>query len=356
MQSRLVTSGLPDTVFKKKLLRGLRDSRPASVGLAVAYVSVYGASFLKEAREDVGIEIIRLVADIGDRITHPKALRLALAEGWAVRVSNPARGTFHPKMIVGGAAFNDTDELQQVKLSVIGSANLSRGGLRNNVECSLIRISDVHQPAASQGFKRLWNVGADLTEAMLDRYEADFEERNRQRSSADMRVLGVADNPEALAADNAALRAMRPPGGADRSIAVSFAKTGWAGLESFTGEYQFQVEFPRDAGNVLNRMILATGAGAQAHVRCDDGAVRLMRFRYYADNSMFRLNIPNETPNVEWARANRQGVAVLETIEGVGDQLRLRIIKPGRDAQEVTRKSVALGTWGKTSTRLYGWY
>jgi plasmid replication initiation protein len=39
-----------------------------------------------------------------------------------------------------------------------------------------------------------------------------------------------------------------------------------------------------------------------------------------------------------------------------GAPLRLQFLKPGTDANEVVRRSVALGSWGRTATRVYGWY
>jgi hypothetical protein len=81
-----------------------------------------------------------------------------------------------------------------------------------------------------------------------------------------------------------------------------------------------------------------------------------MQYKFYSDNSMFRLNIPNDAPGVEWARANHDGVALLEKGPPGGAPLRLRILKPGAEASEIVGRSAALGTWGKTPTRSYGWY
>jgi hypothetical protein len=80
-----------------------------------------------------------------------------------------------------------------------------------------------------------------------------------------------------------------------------------------------------------------------------------MNFRFYSDNSMFRLNVPFEIPGVSWARTNRDGIAVVSRANHGAAIIRLQIIKPGRQMNDFVRKSVALGTWGKTPTRLYGW-
>lgn len=71
---------------------------------------------------------------------------------------------------------------------------------------------------------------------------------------------------------------------------------------------------------------------------------------------MFRLNVPNDVPGVQWARDHKDGLAIVERGLPGGAPLRLRLLKPGADLSEVVGRSAALGTWGRTSTRLYGWY
>jgi hypothetical protein len=96
--------------------------------------------------------------------------------------------------------------------------------------------------------------------------------------------------------------------------------------------------------------------GETVRVLCEDGTVREMRYRYYQDNAMFRLNVPNDTPGVAWARENRAGIAMVEALPEGDVPLRFRIILPGRQATDIIGRSVALGTWGKTPTRFYGWF
>ena len=133
---------------------------------------------------------------------------------------------------------------------------------------------------------------------------------------------------------------------------TSVATAAWAGLQSFTGEYRFQVEFPRDAGQVLRRMLGPGGGQTNIPMLCEDGQQRPMRFRYYEDNAMFRLNIPNETPGVERARLARSGLAIVEA----GAVPTFRIVDSEPEMSTIIGRSVALGTWGRTTTRLYGWF
>ena len=70
---------------------------------------------------------------------------------------------------------------------------------------------------------------------------------------------------------------------------------------------------------------------------------------------MFRLNIPNSTPLVGWVREHKQGIAYVEYDEGA-DILNFEILQPDLPMMDVVDRSLALGTWGRTPTRLYGWY
>jgi hypothetical protein len=81
-----------------------------------------------------------------------------------------------------------------------------------------------------------------------------------------------------------------------------------------------------------------------------------MQYKFYPDNSMFRLNVPNDVPGVAWAREQKDGIAIVEEGLPGGAPLRIRFLKPGADANEVIGRSAALGTWGRTTTRFYGWY
>ena len=70
---------------------------------------------------------------------------------------------------------------------------------------------------------------------------------------------------------------------------------------------------------------------------------------------MFRLNIPNATPLVEWAREHKDGIALVEYNDANGG-LYSEILRPGERMGDIVGRSLALGTWGRTRTRLSGWY
>jgi hypothetical protein len=257
-------------------------------------------------------------------------------------------------MVVAGQRFTRVGTVQNLCCVYVGSANLTRGGLTNNVECGLLADAESCLTSASTAFAELWNSAANASDGELRNYAARFAECARRRTVSQLRDLGINDS-----------RDIAPEPGVipmqERSLPVigaDFAIAAWAGLQSFTGEYRFQVEFPRDAGKVISQLI-----GVNAHadggidVYCpSDEQTHGMQYKFYADNGMFRLNIPNDVPGVAWAREHRDGIAIVEKGPTGGAPLRIRLLQPGVESREIVSRSSLLGTWGRTPTRAYGWY
>ena len=338
--------------FLPALSRIAAASPSAEIALAVAYGSVFGVERLSEIAGENNIEQVTWITDVRDAVTHPQALRMATQLGWRVRTVAGA-ATFHPKIYIGCDSVAAAGAIGGVKWVALSSANLSAGGFRNNVEATFFGRGEAYEKQASATFKTLWDCGKDLNVAWIDEYEKYFYHRNRSRSVEDLITLGIPDSPIDELQPNQKPATQAPK---IASVSPNGAIAAWAGLETFTGEYRFQVEFPRSAGEVLGGMIATTGASGKVEMRCDDGNLRPMSFRFYPDNSMFRLNIPNDTPNIAWIREHKAGVALVFAESTAGHELRLSIVKPGDDLDDLVSRSAALGTWGKTPTRLYGWY
>jgi HKD family nuclease len=356
MAQQIVLSGIGATQHGEVLRRSLIREQPEVVGIAAAFVSVSGVQELLGILRRCGQPDCRLVAGTDNAITHPQALYMAREEGWRVRLGRPqkARGIFHPKMVVAGRRFSRAGVIERLCCVYVGSSNLTAGGLKTNVECGLMADAGDCVASASDVFADLWNMAMPATSAELRHYAARFAERARRRSVSELNDLGVNDSRRIPSRSD--LRVESAPSGP--AISATFAVAAWAGLQSFTGEYRFQVEFPRHAGEVIGRLIRGHAqVGGRLRVYCpDDESTRPMQYRFYADNSMFRLNVPNDVPGVAWARAHHDGLAIVEQGPPGGARLRLRILRPGVDASEIVGRSAALGTWGKTPTRAYGWY
>ncbi len=355
MAQRIMLSGVGTEHLRDGLRLSLLHVRPSVIGVAAAFVSTEGIRQLFDILRRCGAPECRLIAGTDNAITHPEALYAARDHGWRIRLGKKTGGIFHPKLIVAGKKFSRSGTIQQLCCVYVGSSNLTAGGLSTNVECGLIAEADGCLVSASEAFAKLWNTSYPATDAELRRYAARFAERARRRAVSELADLGVNDS-QPVPSRPVDLRAQQPP--LRPAYGSEFAVAAWAGLQSFTGEYRFQVEFPRAAGKILSQLIRThTQADGRIDVYCpDDETTRPMQYKFYPDNSMFRLNVPNDVPGVAWAREHKDGIAIVEEGLPGGAPLRIRFLKPGADANEVIGRSAALGTWGRTTTRFYGWY
>jgi HKD family nuclease len=355
MSQIIMLSGLNGEHLKDTLHTSLKETKPQFVGIASAFVSTNGVKDLSAILKACGAPQCRLIAGTDKAITHPEALYSARRLGWDTRLGKAPLGIFHPKLLVAGHEVSPVGLIGQLCCVYVGSSNLTAGGLQKNVECGLVAKEQGCPETASTVFSQLWAGATPATNDELRNYAARFAEIARRRKAAELDDLGVSDS-QILPASPADLQAVKPPD--QPAVAVGFATAAWAGVQSFTGEYRFQLEFPRAAGIVISQLLrLNRAKNAQVGVYCpDDGSTRQMQYKFYGDNGMFRLNIQNNVSGVAWARQHKDGIAIIEKGPQGGAPLRLQFLQPGSDANEIVKRSVALGTWGKTSTRIYGWY
>ena len=354
MKNAVVTTGITGNTYKALFRRQIFRVKPPVVGMAVAYVSASGFSLAKTILDEAGVGEVRLVTDTKDGVTHPKALQSAIDSGWKVRVVNSLAGTFHPKLYVGAASFDKAAGLADLSLAITGSPNLSHRGFLKNGECVFWSTTPHSRKSVAKAWLDCWNAGVPATVPRLAAYEKYFALRNRHRKPDDMVALGIADTlPEN--GDGVPKKGIRPPKPEHKAISEAAASIAWAGLQSFTGAYNLQVEFPKEAGLVLQRIFEHLSKDDVIDIVCADGKVRTFKYRFYVDNGMFRLNIPNLTPLVAWAREHKQGIAYIE-YNAPQRALYFEILRPGQSMMDIVHRSLALGTWGRTPTRLYGWY
>ena len=152
MTSAMVTTGITGNTYKKLFRKQILRVKPPAVGMAVAYVSASGFSLVKKILDEGGVGEVRLVTDTKDGITHPNALQGAVDSGWNVRIVDSLAGTFHPKLYVGAASFDDDAGVEDLSLAITGSPNLSHGGFLKNGECvSGARLPTVASPPLGHG-------------------------------------------------------------------------------------------------------------------------------------------------------------------------------------------------------------
>lgn len=355
MTQQIVLSGVGATNFRDTLRLSLMSERPRVVGIAAAFVSTEGVRQLTEILRRCGAPECRLIAGTDNAVTHPEALYAAQNQGWKIRLGKSPRGIFHPKLVVAGQKFSRSGAVQDLCCVYVGSSNLTNGGLSANVECGFIANAEGCLVSASDVFAELWKAANPATNAELRNYAARFAECARRRSVSELADLGVNDS-RLVPSGATDLRVHQLP--SMPALGTDFAIAAWAGLQSFTGEYRFQVEFPKGAGKIISQLISSYAqADGRIDVFCpDDKTTRQMQYKFYSNNSMFRLNVPNDVPGVAWAREHKDGLAIVEQGLPGGAPLRIKFLKPGADASEIVGRSAALGTWGRTPTRTYGWY
>jgi hypothetical protein len=355
MAKEVRLSGIKNFRLLEALRQSLMQEQPNVVAIASAFVSTTGVRQVHEIFRRCGEPRCWLVAGTDNAITHPEALFAARGWGWRVRLGNSTRGIFHPKLIVAGRQISRNGYVRELNSVYVGSSNLTDGGLSTNVECGvMVRGADCPESAA-QAFAELWSAGSTASAVALRDYAARFAEHSRRRSASELAGLGVSDSwaiPEGPSELQVLQEPLRP------ALSTDFAVAAWTGLQSFTGEYRFQVEFPKLAGRVVRQLVGARmRADGRIEIYCpDDRRTRQMQYRFYENNGMFRLNVPNDTPGVLWAREHKEGIAIVEQGLPGGAPLRVRILRSGSDTREIVGHSAALGTWGKTPTRVYGWW
>ena len=332
--------GINHDTFMAQLEKLLTTARPAVLGVATAFLSVAGAHTLARLVAKSGTTRVRVVAGLSGCITHPQAIRDLMAAGYSVRLGVHSSGIFHPKLFVGGEAFRRSGELINAGCGYIGSANLTNAGLLKNLEVGLGTKDPSIAMGLGSAFAAIWATSGVVKSNSIEKYEVAFAESQRRRSIEDLRFLNVVD-------------------GDARTKGVSLVETRhavavWAGLESFTGEHTFQVEFPKKAGEVLRNLF--GRIEGEVPIECSDGQTRSMVFRYYEDNGMYRLNVPNDMPLVDWARQEKRGALVVwqESAEAHGN-FHAQVLRGSR-LREIVSRSKELGAFGKTATREYGWY
>ncbi|MBW2119304.1 MAG: hypothetical protein JRH09_15470 [Deltaproteobacteria bacterium] len=355
MSQEVILSGLNGVRLSNELSRAIRSEGPLAIGIASGFVSVVGVEIFEKIVKRQQVRECRLVAGIDMMITPPQALENASDYGWKVRIGKSPLGIFHPKLVVGGKRFGVYGRIVEPSFCYLGSGNLTKPGLTQNVECGVCMRGKGGIEGLSETFSNIWQNAHKLTKTFLSRYSKEFASHSRSQKPKEFSKVGLTDTTDVSDVSTQQLRNRQPPKhGAFNRV---FANAAWAGLESFTGEYRFQLEFPRDAGEVVRILIGDRYTGQNdVIVKCTDGQKKAMRYQYYHHNSMFRLNIQNDVPGVAWARQNRQGIAVVQRLARGSTPISLRILQPGWEVDEIIQRSFVLGTWGKTSTRAYGWF
>ena len=337
----LSTCGVDGLTTQAALHELLGTTRPAALGMATAFLSLPGARIFEDLARHGETQTVRVVVGISGAVTQPVAIEHLASLRYDVRLGSHTPGIFHPKLLAGGARFDRKGRLREACCGYVGSANFTMGGMSRNLEIAFATTDAVVSRRAGEAFSTIWSRADRLTVRRVTEYERLFARRQRDRSPEDLHLLGVAEQPPGA-------------GRATSLVPPPLSNAVWAGLQSFTGEHTFQVEFPRRAGEALRALLGTTEE--RVPIACSDGVTRSMTYRYYTDNGMYRLNVPNDVPLVAWARHHRRGALVVgRDPNSTSRAVRAEIVR-GHALSEIVERSTLLGTVGRTPTRQFGWF
>ncbi len=321
-----------------------------TMGVAVAFASVAGVTELLDS-----ILAGRLPAQsywlfgLDNCITHPDAIeRVMKLEGAQVRVANGQRGVwiFHPKLYW----FSDDDSNSAL---LMGSANLTAGGLGGNVEAvaALEAMTDTESEALDEIWNATWRLGRKMTPKLLAAYRRDFDLARKARKKAGLLInkgSGTARKRSGpvLASD-------------DARVDPSLATKCWIEVGNITGFNQDQLEIKAEQALFFGWP--ANGGGNQnLRARLASGAIAEIQANYYG-NHMWRLLLPQSVPEVEAGLRTRRGGKLLRSsyvavFTRKGKSIELRFIRLSSPEFKALRKATErAGTLGSTTAREYGW-
>jgi HKD family nuclease/predicted RNA-binding protein len=160
--------------FVRKLREGLLGlSAPdyGKINIAVAYVKETGLDVL----ESMKVKIDRGIVGDAFAITQPEALERLMKQGSRIRMAQVATGTFHPKLYM--VPYDDSLG------AIVGSANLTGGGLEANEEASIAlrgHNDEAPIPNLLEYFGGLWDANAVILDRdWLEQYRKDYPSRRR---------------------------------------------------------------------------------------------------------------------------------------------------------------------------------
>lgn len=321
-----------------------------TMGVAVAFASVAGVTELLDSilAERLPPQSCWLFG-LDNCITHPDAIERAMnLKGAQVRVTTGQRGVwiFHPKLYW----FSDRESSSSL---VLGSANLTAGGLGGNVEA--VATMESATKAQAQKLDAMWDaawkLGRKITLKRLAAYRVEFEAARKARERAGLLIerSGRAASKKCrlvLASDEA-------------RIDPSLASKCWIEVGKITGFKQDQLEIKAEQARFFG-WSASGGANRTARVRLVSGATVDIPARYFG-NHMWRLLLPQSVPEVERGlRRHKSGKMLRSSLVAVfvrdAEQLELRFIELSSAEFKALRKATKdAGTLGSTTAREYGW-
>lgn len=326
------------------------ENECSGLWIAAAYATVSGTRLILDLIRLTDPAEINFLIGIDDHITQPEALKsMRSFPGATLRVASlQEKGArFHPK-----AYYFRSTRGHEFDLCISGSSNLTYAALNTNCEVNSIVPGDqAYRVQFFEIWKRLWRVGAVLSDEALSDYVRTYRKARQLRARIEQ--ITASDGPPAK--HKVALKSD------DTEIEPSEATICWieCGFITLMGrELEFKAEqalffglHPQGAAD--QRFEFVTSAGNVAKLR--------MKFQ---GNHMWRLQLNDEVPEVKDGlrpllndgTLGRSPYVAVFARTGVPGRYDVRFIELNSQEFRNLKKTCALrGAIGRTSAREYGW-
>jgi HKD family nuclease len=175
-----VVAGVSEGFDLRELLKGAKTVR-----IAAAFGSLKGWEKVEDHLKSSSAETVQVLLGQAFYQTDPRLLfRLRGLQGtsqgpkFGLMIA-PMAPVFHPKVWI--------IDSQDKSVCVVGSGNLTAGGLLDNVECGLLTNVAAEVDALRSWFDGHWKAAPELSKT-LDAYVAKHQELSRHRRATDLRI------------------------------------------------------------------------------------------------------------------------------------------------------------------------
>lgn len=337
----------------ESVLRELAGKKSwTQISVAVAYASVAGVTKLCEIiHEKCPSASIRWILGLDDYITQPGAIELCQKTAKSITHVYSSEGTnsrFHPKIFLFE---QESDELNSI--IVIGSANLTYSALLKNCEAiAVLECSGAAENSQKGEIEILWSIGKEPTDQILNEYKKKFKQYRPTRKFAlatEPKIHKAGRNKPILTSDEAL-------------VSPEKANVCWIEVGKNTAMGR-ELEFKAEQALFFGLSAVSKAAETK-QFQVSDGSTVDMRIKFQSRNSMWRLQLKNDVPEVAKGlrpkvkgRLGRSPFVAVFTRLNNDEIFKLEFIR--RNSPQVRTmidKSKKLGAAGSTSSREYGWY
>lgn len=333
-----------DKVISDKIFSLVKKNKYDCFSTAVAYATIAGVRLITEIFENNNnIFTSQWVLGLDDYFTQPSAIDLIKTfQNSQLRITSSEYNghKFHAKLYY----FRNSNNLFLPAL-MLGSANLTRKAFTKNIE--LVTLYSSENKAESikleSIWKQFWKLGENISNDELENYRIKFKENMERSQIPNDKEIG--DKKEILMSDSSL-------------VDPALANLCWIEVGKITGFQHEQLEIKAEQA-IFFGLKKKGGQGSIINIVTSNGNSVSVPFKY-RNNAMWRLNLPNEIPEVKndlRPKGKRSLLVAVFTKKGMHGPVKLEFIaRNSKRFKDIENKSNLLGTIGKTSSRLYGWY